>query len=161
MGQAGTMPAPASARRRAGRDFFDLDGSRAVFRVAAAVGVLMLALTLWQVLKPRPYYTGSAAVGNHGIAVTIPAHRTMCSSGMHIPSGTGIVRMLAYLSRAPTRVRVTVGRPALGRAVTGVQSVNGPGGVPIPLEQSLGPHPETGAATICVSALSAPVSLAG
>src|SRR5690348_7248508 len=136
MAQVGTMPAPAPERSRNRRHFFDLDGGRAVWSVAAVVGTLMVALTLWQVLKPRPYYTGSAAVGNHGIAVTVPAHRTMCSTGMSIPSGTGIVRLLAYISQPQTRVAVRVVQP--GREVTGIHTIDGAAGVPIPLEQEIG-----------------------
>jgi hypothetical protein len=132
-----------------------------VWAVAAAVGTLMVALTLWQVLKPRPYYTGSSSVGNHGIAATVPRHQTLCSAGLQIPAATGTVRLLAYLSESDTRVRVSVQQPGLGVAATGVQTVNGAAGAPIPLEQAIPKTTGSAAATVCVTALSAPLGLAG
>jgi hypothetical protein len=158
------MPAPAPARSRARRvtPFFGSGGVGLVWTTAAVVGVLMAALTLWQVLKPRPYYTGSSAVGNHGIAVTVPRGQTMCSTGLHIPAGTGAVQMLAYITQANTRARVTVSLPALGQAASAVQTVNGAAGTPIPFEQPLlGATKAGAAASVCVTALSAPISFSG
>ncbi|MGO9490141.1 MAG: DUF2142 domain-containing protein [Solirubrobacteraceae bacterium] len=130
---------------------------------AAVVGVVMLSLLLWQVLKPRPYYTGSAAIGLHAIAVTVPEHQTMCTAGMHIPAGTGIVRMVVFDSQPRVSVRMSV-LEAGGGSYSGVVSAPVGASTEAAVEEPIATtpsHPSSLPATICLTALSGPIGVNG
>jgi hypothetical protein len=129
---------------------------------AVLVGALMLGLVLWQALESRPYYTGTDGVGAQGIAVTVPAHQQMCSAGMHLPAGTGFVQMLTYSQTPLAKARVSV-QTAAGTSsqVISLKTVpNAPSYLeePIPTTPS---RPSSARATICLTALSGPISVAG
>lgn len=122
----------------------------------------MLGILLWQVLIPRPYYTGSASVGVHGIAVEIPKDQKMCTSGMHLPASTGIVRFVLFSTQPHVRVMEQV--QAGGQTVSTYAS-----GTPGPSTQAVvdasiptrPAHPASVPATICITPLEGPVGVAG
>lgn len=135
-----------------------MDRAQAVWLTAAVVGVAMLALLGWQVLKPRPYFTGSAGVGRHGIAATVPKHQTLCSAGMHIPAGTGFVRLLLFANQPQLRVRMSVTEAGATHSSILSVATQALAEEPIPVTPA---HPSSVPATICVTALSGPVSVNG
>jgi hypothetical protein len=160
--RAASLTRAPRRHRSAGRRLLGIEGSRAVLLPAALVGALMLALVLWQVLQPRPYYTGTDGVGAQGIAVTVPQHNQMCSAGMHLPAGTGYVQLLAYSQTAVTKARISV-QTAAGTS-TQVVSLSSVPNAPTHLEAAIpttSSRPSSVPATVCLTALSGPISLAG
>jgi Predicted membrane protein (DUF2142) len=153
--------APAS-QRSAERPRLGPGGSRTVWLTAAAVGAVMLLLLSWQVLKPRPYYTGSASVGIHGIAATVPQHQTLCSAGLHIPAGTGFVRLLLFASQPTVRVKMSVLEPGgtHSAVLSALTSRSTEAYVEQPIPTTPG-RPSSIPATICLTALSGPVGVNG
>jgi len=94
-------------------------GARAVWLTAAAVGTVLAALLLWQLLLPRPYLAGSNSVGVRSVVATVRGGQTLCVPRLTIPPGAGGVRFAVFGDpSASLRVSVeTAGGARTARAV--------------------------------------------
>lgn len=136
--------------------------SRAMWRAAIAVGAIMVGLIAWQLLLPRPFYTGTNSVGVRSIVATVEKGSTLCVPDLSVPRGTGRVRFALYTQRPSVRVRVAL--TAGGRTTTAVQTGRpGPGGrinldAATPAPAAVHGHVSGSA---CVTALDGPVDVDG
>jgi hypothetical protein len=120
---------PPSARPSAkstwGRRFFP--GDRRVWLAAGLVLLLLVAVAVVELLRPRDVYTGTNSVRTRAPAVEIPDGKTLCLPNLLIPAGTGRIE-LEYLGPAPRprlaaslRIGTSIertsvpGSPALGK----------------------------------------------
>ncbi len=85
-------------------------GDPRVWRAAVLAAVPLFALAAFYCLRPRDYYTGTNNVEAYTYVIQTPAGAPVCVPGLHIPAGTGRLR-LQLISQ--TRVR-----PALKMALT-------------------------------------------
>src|SRR5687767_8685337 len=88
-------PAPEFTRLRRW-----LPGDRRVWQAAGAVVLLLLAVGVVELLRPRDVYTGTNTVRTRAPAIDVPAEKTLCIPGLSIPAGTGRVE-LEFLGPAP------------------------------------------------------------
>lgn len=86
-------------RRAAGAVFA---GDRRVWRVAAILGVPLLALTAFYCLRPRFYFTGTNSVEDAAPVLEARAGEQLCVPALHVPAGTAFVRLQVY---SPTSLR--------------------------------------------------------
>jgi len=139
-----------------------LRGARAVWLPAAAVGAVFLALLLWQLALPRPYYTGTNSVGVRSVVANVALGQRLCVPGLELPAGTGRIELGLFGQGASAAATVSV--TAAGRTTTTTARwiPNPPGPVlaqaPIPRTAS---SSATVAARICVSPIDAPIAVGG
>jgi rhamnosyltransferase len=92
-------------------------GDARVWRAAFLTAVPLVLLIAFYCLQPRDYYTGTDSVEAYTYIAETPTGAPMCVPGLHIPAGTGRLR-LQLISR--TRVRpalnlsLTLGGPSAG-----------------------------------------------
>lgn len=128
-----------------------LSGSRAVWVPAAVVGAVMLALTLWQLLLPRDFYTGSNSVGVRSVVANVLPGQTLCIP-VSLPAETGRVQLAVFAHRPHFAgvVRVTAGG---GTSVSAITGTPGAGSLAYPsaaIPQRPG-SPASVPATVCLS----------
>lgn len=128
-------------------------GARLVWRAAALVGAVFVILIGWQLVKPRDYYTGTNSVGVRSIVATVEQGQQLCVPGLHVPAGTGGVRMTAFgePDQFDLSLRLRAGAETLTAPV--VNSAQGGGGVRLDayFDEPVGSDAGT-PATICVTA---------
>jgi hypothetical protein len=120
------------------------------------VGVVLVGLLAWQLLAPRPYFTGSNSVGVASIVANVAPGQELCVGGLNLPAGTGFVRFGLYAERAT--VRATVRVIAGGRTMVSTVSAPVGGGTRANLDA---PIPTTPAAPASVPAIACLAPLEG
>jgi 4-amino-4-deoxy-L-arabinose transferase-like glycosyltransferase len=156
---------PARSGRRANGGSSDAETERSVrtfWWVAGVVGTVMVGVVLWQLLLPRPFYTGTNSVGVRSIVGTVDRGRTLCVPDLSIPSGTGRVRFAVFASQSSVRVRVRLVAGSRTSVATAVGQP-GPGGrinLDAPAPSPPGQH-GTVTGSACLTALDGPVQIGG
>ncbi len=139
-----------------------LQGARAVWLPAAAVGTVLLGLILWQLAVPRPYYTGTNSIGIRSVVANLAVGQRLCVPGLDLPAGTGRIQLGLFGQGAHSEAAVSViaqGRTVVSRAAW----------VPRPpspvFAQAAIPRtassPAAVAATVCVAPLNGPIAVGG
>jgi hypothetical protein len=139
-----------------------LRGARAVWWPAAIVGMVLLALILWQLAIPRNFFTGTNSVGVRGLVANVGVGQKLCVPDLHLPAGTGRVQLALFAQRPRivAQVRIT----ALGRTTSSnMVGLPGPTSIvyaaaPIPRRPAA---PATVPATLCISPLDGPIGVGG
>jgi hypothetical protein len=139
-----------------------LDGARAVWYPAAALGAVLLGLTLWQLAIPRNYYTGTNSVGVRSVVANVAVGQTLCVPDLNLPADTGRVQLAVFAHRARFTAAVSMiagGRAALSR-MTGA-----PGPASLAYAIAAIParprSPTSVPATVCIRPLDGPIALGG
>jgi 4-amino-4-deoxy-L-arabinose transferase-like glycosyltransferase len=135
---------------------------RIVWLPVALISLVLAGLMVWQVLFPRPFYTGTNSVGVRSVVAGLERGQTLCVPDLHLPAETGRIQMAVFAHRPSFAARLTVrtaGRSYSSR-MTGM-----PG--PTSLAYASAPIPETPSApstvpaTVCISPLDGPIALGG
>ena len=136
-------------------------GARAVWIAAGAVGAVLAALLLWQLLLPRPYLTGSNSAGVRSIVAAVPHGETLCVPQLTIPPGTGGVRFAVWAGAA-TSLRVRVASAAAVRSAPAVMTAIGGGRANADAHFAGGlPGSRPATATACLTPLDGDVQVGG
>jgi hypothetical protein len=139
-----------------------LDGARAVWGPAAALGALLLGLIVWQLAIPRDFYTGTNSVGVRAIAANVGAGQTLCVPDLNLPAGSGRVQLAVFARRARFAAEVTTATLAHTTSSRMVGVVSPPSAAyadaVVPRQPS---SPASVPATVCVRPLDGPIALGG
>ncbi|HEV2998163.1 MAG TPA: hypothetical protein VGX16_03590, partial [Solirubrobacteraceae bacterium] len=138
------------------------EGARAVWRTAAALGVVLAGLLIWQLALPRPYYTGTNSVGFASIVATVPKGQSICLPELNLPAETGAVRLALLAQRPSVRALVRVSA-ASGTTISTASAPTGAGNranldFPIPVRPAT---PASVPASLCVTPLDGEVQVGG
>ncbi len=132
-------------------------GDRRVWRVAAIALVPVAILIVVYCAYPRGYYTGTDNVEAYSYVAEAPAGERVCVPGLHIPAGTGGIRV-QLLSRTRLRPALTLALSLSGDA-RAIESRLGPQRVganrtsaPVFTVPELPAQPAERAASLCLSA---------
>lgn len=128
---------------------------RRVWIAVIAVAVVLSAVLLVELARPRDFLTGTNNAGSAGPIVHVDAGQRLCVNGLEVPEGTGRLRLLVV---APAATTVTTSVAAGGSAVRG-QSIAPVARGPLPLDVPFA-GPPRGVTTLCLSP-SGPIDLAG
>jgi hypothetical protein len=134
-----------------------------VWRVAAALGGLLLTGVAVWLLIPREYYTGTNSVRTRGMVATVDRGERLCVRGLQVPAGTERLQ-LEVASRA--RRPALLGRVIAGGRVSTASAPGSPEGGQEKVAFRIAPRPEGGHASapgsICVTHAGAgPVAFGG
>ncbi|HMD57061.1 MAG TPA: glycosyltransferase family 39 protein [Solirubrobacteraceae bacterium] len=77
-------------------------GDRRVWQAAALMAVPFVLLTGYYMLVPRPFFTGTNSVEDYTYVEPSPAGARLCVPGLHLPAGTGRIRLIV-VSRTTER----------------------------------------------------------
>lgn len=137
-----------------------MSGARAAWLLPALTGVLVLALGLFYVARPRDYFTGTNEAGSSGLVANVAAGQRLCLDGLDIPAGTGRVQLRVAPAQAMTAATVV----AIAGSAPQQGSVAVPAAAaPVKLDIPIAPRPGAPASSpgrVCVTP-AAPVSVAG
>jgi 4-amino-4-deoxy-L-arabinose transferase-like glycosyltransferase len=139
-----------------------LGGGRVVWWSAAAAGVVVLGLLLWQLLIPRPFYTGTNSVGVRSVVANLNVGQKLCVPDLQLPADTGRVQLAVFAHRPQFTATLSV--IAAGRTVSSrMTGVPGPGSLvyanaPIPTTPAA---PTSVPATVCIAPRDGPIELGG
>lgn len=135
---------------------------RTVWLPVALISLLLAGLMVWQVLLPRPFYTGTNSVGVRSVVVGVEPGQKLCVPDLHLPADTGRIQMAVFAHRPSFAARLTV--MAAGRSYSS-HMIGMPG--PSSLDYANAPIPQTPStpssvpATVCISPLDGPIALGG
>jgi hypothetical protein len=163
------LPSPRRSISRAGdsawiarRARARYPSTRAVAAAIAAVGLVCAGLILWQLLLPRPYYTGTNSVAVHSVVANLNTGQHLCVRGLNVPAETAAVELGLFAHRPTFKVQfaTTVG------GLTSTSNVVANGGsisptfvsAPIPVRPA---KPESTPGTVCITPLDGPIAVAG
>lgn len=136
---------------------------RATLAVATAVLAVLGGLLVYNLLKPRPYYTGTNSVVGKNVAAELPSGSRLCVPEVQLPARTGGIRLEARPQRPGDVVRVEArveprtgkalrtGTPVLGRERASVD-------MPIPTQPA---RPVSALTELCLTARGGGVLLYG
>ena len=86
-----------------------------VGKVAAIVGLPLLALVLAWALVPHDYYTGSNSVRTRDFVQPVKTGQRLCVNGLLVPGGTGRLQVeLVSVTPRPTSLRMRLSTPGAG-----------------------------------------------
>jgi len=158
--------APAARTAARGRpDVQDRTGARPRVLLPAALTALVFAgLILWQLLIPRPFYTGTNSVGTAAVVANVQPGQELCVPALNLPRGTGGVRLALFSQQPEVRaaVGVTAGSQRLAATVTAPVSATRANldaypALPVRVPGGAASVP----ATVCVAPLNGPVGIGG
>ena len=133
---------------------------RRVWAVVIAVGVVLRAILLVELARPRDFLTGTNNAGSDGAIVHVDPGQRLCLHGLEVPEGTGRLQLVVDpppRRPSPRRWLTVAARSSVGsspwrrRAGSACQ----PGALDVPTRGARG-----GMTALCVSP-SAPIDLAG
>jgi 4-amino-4-deoxy-L-arabinose transferase-like glycosyltransferase len=157
--------APAAAAPASRRSESDVRaGARARVLVPAGVTALVFAgLILWQLLIPRPYFTGTNSVGVASVVAAVSPGQQLCIPELELPPGTGDVRLALYSPAPSITARITVSAGSKRFVTDASAPTSGTratllGAAPA---ASLGAGAHAVPVAVCVSPLSGPADLGG
>ena len=125
-----------------------------MWAVVIAVAVVLCAVLLVELARPRDFLTGTNNAGSAGPIAHVEPGQRLCLNDLAVPEGTGRLRLLVV---APTATTVTTQVTSGGRVERGQQPMpvaRGPMALDVPAAGA------RGATALCVSP-SAPIDLAG
>jgi 4-amino-4-deoxy-L-arabinose transferase-like glycosyltransferase len=114
-------------------------GDSRVWRAALVVAIPLALLTAFYCLRPVDYYTGTNNVEADAYIAETAAGAQMCVHGLHIPSGTGRVR-LQLISRTRERPRLKLALTLASASAQASSPVRSPKPAR-PIEGELAPAP--------------------
>jgi 4-amino-4-deoxy-L-arabinose transferase-like glycosyltransferase len=128
---------------------------RRVWIAVLAVAVVLSAVLLVELARPREFLTGTNNAGSAGPIAHVEPGQRLCLDGLEVPEGTGRLRLLVV---APTATTVTTEVTTGGHVERGQRPLTAVARDPLPLDVPVqGPR---GATALCVSP-SGPIDLAG
>ena len=135
--------------------------SRRVWAAVIAVGVVLTAILLVELARPRDFLTGTNSAGSDGAIVHVDPGQRLCLHGLEIPDGTGRLQLRLRSTGATTLVAEVAagGGPVERRQFAVAPSRGGPQATPAPLDVPTRAA-RNGMAALCVSP-SGPIDLAG
>ena len=99
------------------------------------VGVLLAALLVFELARPRDLHTGTNSAGSDGPVVHVEPGRELCVDALEIPGGTGRVRLrLGPVGATRVAAEVTAGGRVQRSQVTVAARSGGPRSVPVTLD---------------------------
>jgi 4-amino-4-deoxy-L-arabinose transferase-like glycosyltransferase len=136
-------------------------GPRAVWLTVGIIGALFAVLIGWQMLKPRPFFTGTDSVGVGSIVANVAPGQELCVPGLELPAATGGVRLAVFspASTVAAKVIVHVGG-SVSSAVSSAPTVGSRANLQavIPTTPT---RPASRTATVCMAPLSGPLGVGG
>jgi hypothetical protein len=139
-----------------------LEGAGAVWWPAALVGATMLALIVWQLTKPREYFTGTNSIAVSSVVANLESGQRLCVPGLNLPAGTGRVQLAVFAHRAQFAAEMNVTAAGI---MTSSRMTGTPGptslayaSASIPVRPS---SPSSVPATVCLTPLDGPIALGG
>lgn len=137
-------------------------GAAAVWWPATIVGALLVGVIAWQLLIPRPYYTGSNSVGVTSIVATVQPGQTLCVPNLDLPADTGAVRLALFAPRTVIRAKLEL-KTSGGTITSDASALTGPGSR-ANFDATIPPRagaPASVPASLCLSPLNGPVNVGG
>lgn len=139
-----------------------MSSARAVWWSAAAAGLVVLGLLLWQLLIPRTFYTGTNSVGVRSVVADLNVGQKLCVPDLHLPADTGRVQLAVFAHRPlfTATLSVIAGGRTLSSTMTGAPGAGS-------LVYASAPIPTTAAApasvpaTVCIAPRDGPIELGG
>jgi len=128
--------------------------------VVVVVGILLAALFVFELARPRDYLTGSNNAGADGAVVHVDPGQRLCVGDLHIPKGTGRLRLRIGPAAATTVAAAVRIGPGVQRSRVTVPPHSGPpGSDPAELELPAAVPVDT-RGRVCLTA-SGPIDVAG
>jgi 4-amino-4-deoxy-L-arabinose transferase-like glycosyltransferase len=132
---------------------------------AALTAALFAGLILWQLLIPRPYFTGTNSIGTGSVVAGVGEGQELCIPQLNLPRGTSGVRLALFSPTVPV-IRAAVSVSSAGR--TAVTTASAPVSANRANLDAYFPSPPpvpSGAASVpvkvCVAPLNGPVGVGG
>jgi hypothetical protein len=97
---------------------------RAVWFAVAVVGLLLAAILLFELARPRDFLTGTNSAGSDGPVVHVEPGHQLCVDALEVPGGTGRLRLrLGPVGATPVAAEATAGgRLLLARVAVAARS---------------------------------------
>jgi len=125
------------------------------------VGLLMAGLIVWQMLIPRPYFTGTDSVGVSSIVANVAPGQELCVGGLELPADTGAVRLVLFAPRPTIEATITT----ISGSFKSVSRVSAPTSAAQAAVQARIPttpgQPVSRPATVCMTPLGGAVGVGG